>query len=483
VREDAPMSTQSFDPAAPRVVAHSTPAERSARGKAARAEVPREAHAELTLGPDRPDPVALLERQAVSRVPELVPIRYGRMLVSPFTFYRGAALIMASDLAATPRSGLTVQACGDAHLSNFGVFGTPERHLIFDVNDFDETLPGPWEWDVKRLAASLEIAGRDRGFSDKERAGIVLAGAAQYRASMREFAALGNLDLWYLRFDVDVFLERFRANLDKGALKKLEKNIGKARSRDRYKAVSKLTREVDGELRFISDPPLIVPIDELFPEAQDREMLKANFAELLRTYRATLQPDRRALLEQYEFMDLARKVVGVGSVGTRAWVVALRGRDESDPLLLQVKEAQPSVLEGFLAASVYENQGERVVQGQRLTQASSDLMLGWQRATGVDGVERDFYLRQLKDWKGSAELETMLPAAMVEYARMCGWTLARGHARSGDRIAIAAYLGKSDAFDRAILEFSRVYADRNEADYALLKEAGDSGRVEVEAGV
>jgi hypothetical protein len=477
------MSTSAFDANAPRVVPHLTPAERRARGKAARAEVPRESHADLCLPAQRPDPVGLLEQQAESRVPELVPIRYGRMLVSAFTFYRGAAMIMASDLAGTPRSGLTVQACGDAHLANFGVFGTPERHLIFDVNDFDETLPAPWEWDVKRLTASLEIAGRDRGFSGKERGQVVLACVGQYRTAMQHFAGMGNLDLWYMRFDVDTFLERFRSNLDKAALKKVEKNIAKARGRDRHKAVAKLTREVDGELRFISDPPLIVPIGDLFEEAGDRDLLKASFAELLRSYRASLQPDRRALLEQHEFMDVARKVVGVGSVGTRAWVVVFRGRDAADPLVLQVKEAQHSVLEGFTAPSVYENQGERVVEGQRLTQASSDLMLGWQRTTGIDGVERDFYVRQLKDWKGSAELETMLPAAMVEYARMCGWTLARGHARSGDRIAIAAYLGKSEAFDRAILEYARAYADRNEADHALLRDAADSGRVEVQAGV
>jgi uncharacterized protein (DUF2252 family) len=487
VRDDGAMTSTptaaAYDPNAPRVVPHPTPSERQARGKAARAQAPREAHADLCLPAERPDPVALLEGQATTRVPELIPIRYGRMLVSPFTFYRGGALIMAGDLAGTPDSGLTVQACGDAHLSNFGVFGTPERHLIFDVNDFDETLPGPWEWDVKRLAASLEIAGRDRGFAGKERKEVVLAAVEQYRQAMHSFAAMGNLDLWYLRFDVDAFLERFRRNLDKAALKRVEKNIAKARGRDRYKTVAKLTHEVDGELRFLSDPPLIVPIDELFEQAADREMLKASFSELLRAYRATLQPDRRALLEQYEFMDLARKVVGVGSVGTRAWIVVLRGRDAGDPLVLQVKEAQRSVLEGFAAPSVYENQGQRVVEGQRLTQASSDLMLGWQRATGVDGVERDFYVRQLKDWKGSAELETMLPAAMVEYARMCGWTLARGHARSGDRIAIAAYLGKSETFARAIAEYARAYADRNEADYALLREAADTGRIEVEAGV
>jgi uncharacterized protein (DUF2252 family) len=364
VRDDGAMTSTptaaAYDPNAPRVVPHPTPSERQARGKAARAQAPREAHADLCLPAERPDPVALLEGQATTRVPELIPIRYGRMLVSPFTFYRGGALIMAGDLAGTPDSGLTVQACGDAHLSNFGVFGTPERHLIFDVNDFDETLPGPWEWDVKRLAASLEIAGRDRGFTGKERKEVVLAAVEQYRQAMHSFAAMGNLDLWYLRFDVDAFLERFRRNLDKAALKRVEKNIAKARGRDRYKTVAKLTHEVDGELRFLSDPPLIVPIDELFEQAADREMLKASFSELLRAYRATLQPDRRALLEQYEFMDLARKVVGVGSVGTRAWIVVLRGRDAGDPLVLQVKEAQRSVLEGFAAPSVYENQGQRV---------------------------------------------------------------------------------------------------------------------------
>ncbi len=465
-----------------KVAPHLTAAERAARGKAARAEVPRGSHAEFEPAAHRADPIELLEGQAASRVPELVPIRYGRMLVSPFTFYRGAALVMAADLAATPRSGLKAQICGDAHLSNFGVFASPERRLMFDLNDFDETLPGPWEWDVKRLAASLAVAGRDRGFTADERGTVIRAAAGTYRGAMREFASMKNLDVWYARFDVDAFLADFGGEIDTRARKRAEKNIAKARTKDSMKAFEKLATITDGEPRIVADPPLIVPVVDLL-EGADREMLIEWTRGLIRDYRASLKLDRRTLLEQFRFGDMARKVVGVGSVGTRAWIVLMLGRDDGDPLFLQAKEAQPSVLEEFAGKSRYKNCGERVVAGQWLMQATSDILLGWQRVDGVDGIKRDYYLRQLKDWKGSAELDVMTPEAMAIYARMCGWTLARAHARSGDRVAIAAYLGKSDVFDHAIVDFSESYADQNERDYKALAEAAKTGRIAVEEGL
>jgi uncharacterized protein (DUF2252 family) len=431
---------------------------------------------------DRPDPIDLLERQAKTRVPELVPIRYGRMLVSPFAFYRGAALVMASDLAATPQSGLRVQLCGDAHLSNFGVFASPDRRLVFDLNDFDETLPGPWEWDVKRLAASLAVAAREREFRAKQREGIVAGAVRAYREAMREFSALENLAVWYARLDTERLLADYGANVDRKLTKRAEKNLAKARTRDSTKAFEKLTTIVDGEPRIASDPPLIVPVQELV-EGADREQTVGSIRGLLGAYASSLQPDRQALFEQYRFVDMARKVVGVGSVGTRAWIVLMFGRDGGDPLFLQAKEAQASVLEEFAGPSHYRNSGKRVVVGQWLMQAASDILLGWERATGIDRAERDFYVRQLKDWKGSAEIETMLPAAMEIYGRMCGWTLARAHARSGDRIAIASYLGKSDAFDRALVQFAEDYADQNERDYRALQEAVASGRLAAETGL
>ncbi len=475
-----PGAAMSGGPAA--AVPHPTVAERIARGKAARAEVPRASHAIFEPSPRRPDPVKLLERQAKTRVPELVPIRYGRMLVSPFTFYRGAALIMASDLAATPRSGLTVQCCGDAHLSNFGVFASPERQLVFDVNDFDETLPGPWEWDVKRLTASMLIAARNNEYSVKEQDQIVLDTVEEYRTAMAGFAAMKDLDVWYAHLDVDKTLAEFGSQLKPKIVKRGEKTIAKARTKDSMTAFSKLTREVDGEARIVAEPPLIVPIDDL-AEGTERDEIFDGLHELLRSYRATLQHDRRVLLEQFELTDFARKVVGVGSVGTRAWIALLLGRDGEDPLFLQLKEAEASVLEEFVAPSEFENHGERVVTGQRLMQASSDIFLGWLHVeSGLDGNERDFYGRQLKDWKGSAEIEQMVPKAMAAYGRLCGWTLARAHARSGDRIAIASYLGKSAAFDRAIVEFSHAYADQNERDYQALIAAVKSGRIAAETG-
>ena len=464
-------------------VEHPGVAERVARGQAARADVPRSAHAEFDPGPKRPDPIALLERQAETRVPELVPIRYGRMLVSPFTFYRGAALIMASDLATTPTTGLRVQLCGDAHLSNFGVFGSPERRLLFDINDFDETLPGPFEWDVKRLAASLEVAGRDRGFADADRDVIVRACVRAYRTAMAQFAGQPNLDVFYTGFDIEQIAARYRASVSRKLAKQADKSIAKARTKDSMQALERLTDEVDGQPRIVADAPLIVPVRDLLPDEAAGNFLEWLHARL-REYRRTLEIDRRRLLERYEFVDLARKVVGVGSVGTRAWIALMLGRDRRDPLFLQIKEAEPSVLEEFAGRSDYRNAGHRVVSGQRLMQAASDIFLGWLRVTeGFDGAERDFYVRQLRDWKGSAEIEAMVPKGMRIYAEMCAWTLARAHARSGDPVAIAAYLGKKDAFDRAIAVFATAYADRNERDYELLTEAVASGRLEAQTGL
>ena len=467
----------------PKPVPHLTLPERAARGKAARAEVPRSAQAEIDF-PKRRDPVALLEEQAVSRLPELVPIRYGRMLVSPFAFYRGGALIMASDLARTPNSGIRVQLCGDAHLSNFGVFGSPERRLVFDMNDFDETAPGPWEWDVKRLAASLAIAGRENGFSGKERRKIVLDTVRSYRQTVAVFAGMSNLDVWYSSLPVEQALQEFTRGVDPKRLKKAGANIAKARTKDSMHAFEKLTHVVDGERRIVSDPPLIVPIDELIPASMQRHEIVGEIQGLVCSYRQTLETDRRHLLEQFRFVDMARKVVGVGSVGTRAWILLFMGVDLDDPLFLQVKEAQPSVLEQFVGKSEYKNSGKRVVAGQRLMQANTDIFLGWQHvSSGLDGKERDFYVRQLKDWKGSFEFEAAVPAGAGAYGKACGWTLARAHARSGDTIAIASYLGKSDTFDRAVADFAETYADQNERDYKALRDAVDSGRIKAETGL
>jgi uncharacterized protein (DUF2252 family) len=464
-------------------VAPLTISQRVASGRTARAEAPRSSHAHLPARPADVDPIGLLESQAKTRVAELVPVRYGRMLVSPFTFYRGAALIMASDLAGTPSTGLTVQCCGDAHLSNFGVFASPERRLVFDLNDFDETLPGPWEWDVKRLAASLSIAARHNSFSPKDGERIVSEAVAEYRGAMARFAAMGNLDVWYAHLDIDAAMAELGSQLKPKAARQTKKGLAKARTRDSMSAFSKLTRTVGGEARILADPPLIVPLDEL-AEGPEREELLDGLRGLVDSYLQSLGYERRVLLEQFRLTDFARKVVGVGSVGTRAWIALLLGRDGEDPLFLQLKEAQASVLEQFLAPSAFGNQGERVVTGQRLMQASSDIFLGWLHVDeGFDGQERDFYARQLKDWKGSAEIEQMAPAGMATYGRLCGWTLARAHARSGDRVAIAAYLGKGTGFDRAIVEFSREYAERNERDYEALAAAVQSGRIKAETGL
>ncbi len=467
---------------APTVV-HLNVAERVALGKEARSRVPRSSHGVYEPPADRPDPIDLLERQAATRIQELVPIRYGRMLVSPFTFYRGGALIMASDLAGTPRSGLTVQCCGDAHLSNFGVFASPERRLVFDVNDFDETLPGPWEWDVKRLAVSMLIAARNNGYPVKDQEKVVLDTVREYRTSMNSFAGMKNLEVWYAHLDIDDTMRELGSQLKPKIIKRSEKALDKARTKDSMSAFSKLVRVVDGKARIVAEPPLIVPIEDLV-QSGERHITFEALHQLLRDYRGTLEHDRRVLLEEFRLEDFARKVVGVGSVGTRAWIALMLGRDGKDPLFLQMKEAQPSVLEEFLAPSAFKNHGERVVAGQRLMQATSDIFLGWLHVkAGIDGEPRDFYARQLKDWKGSAEIEQMVPKGMAAYGRLCGWTLARAHARSGDCIAIAAYLGKSDVFDRAIVDFSHLYAEQNERDFKELAAAVDSGRVLAEMGM
>ena len=456
-----------------------SPAERAAAGKAARSTAPRTSHGEWEPAAGRADPVELLERQAASRVGHLIPLRYGRMLASPFAFYRGAAAVMAADLAGTPWSGLEVQLCGDAHLANFGAFASPERDLVFDLNDFDETLPGPWEWDLKRLAASLSVAGRDRGFDDGERRGIVRATAAEYRRTMRALATMGNLEVWYQRLDLNAITKGWAAAASGKERKAFQRGVDKARRKDRMRAFSKLTRVVDGRPRIVSDPPLIVPIEELAEEAGAVDV-EARVLEVLSNYRDSLDLDRRALLDGYRFVDAAFKVVGVGSVGTRAWIALMLGRDDDDPLFLQVKEAQRSVLEPYTAPSEFANQGERVVQGQRSMQAASDILLGWMEAEGVDGDRRDFYVRQLWDWKGSAQVESMDPRGLTAYAEVCGVTLAHAHARGGDRIAIGGYLGKGDSFDLALAEFAERYADQNERDYEALQAAVREGRVEAE---
>ena len=460
---------------------HLIPAERAARGKSARAEVPLESHAEFDPAPDRPDPIALLEEQGASRVPNLVPVRYGRMMTSPFSYYRGAALPMAADLATTPVTGLAVQACGDAHLSNFGVFGSAERRLVFDVNDFDETTPGPWEWDVKRLAASLEVAARENGFPGKKRRAIVATAVAQYRNAMRSFADMTNLEVWYATADMDLLRQQNPAQLKARQRKAVDKGLAKARTKDSMQAVDKLTHMVDGKPKIIADPPLIVPADQLIPDEIDRKRFEGLISDLVAGYRRTMETDRRYLLEQYEFCDMAHKVVGVGSVGTRCWIVLMLGRDTGDPLFLQVKEAQDSVLCRYVGSSKYSNQGQRVVAGQRLMQAASDIFLGWQRVPTEDNGHRDFYVRQLRDWKFSLDVGAMIPRGLRVYGQLCGWTLARAHARSGDRIAIAAYLGGSDAFDQAITQFAAAYADQNAKDHEALLAAVKSGRIMAES--
>jgi uncharacterized protein (DUF2252 family) len=463
-------------------VEHLSEAERVARGKAARGAVPRSVHAAWEPQSGRPSPVKLLEEQAQSRVPELVPIRYGRMLVSPFTFYRGAAYLMASDLSGLPRTGLQVQLCGDAHLSNFGGFAAPDRRIVFSINDFDETHPGPFEWDVKRLAASFAVAGRDRGFDDKQREAINLAVGSAYREAMARYARMGNLELWYTRVDVEDLFGELQHAVSAKERKRAEQNLAKAQSKDSLKAFAKLTEMVDGEPRIAADHPVVTPIEELAGEDrlhEFEEFLRA----AIRSYRRTLTGDRRRLLERYRYVHAARKVVGVGSVGTRAYIMLLLGSDQGDPLFLQFKEAEASVLEPFVGKSEFANHGQRVVEGQRLTQAASDIMLGWIRTPGVDGVQRDLYVRQLWDAKGSALVELMSPRLLRIYATICGSELARAHARSGDAIAISSYLGNTDTFDRAVALFAESYANQNERDYQTLTRAVNDGVIRAETGV
>lgn len=451
-----------------------SPSQQAAAGKAARREVPRSSHGDWEAA--RRDPIEILAEQDRTRVQELVPIRYGRMLASPFAFFRGAAAVMASDLAGMPSTGLEAQLCGDAHLSNFGVFAAPDRRLVFDCNDFDETCRGPFEWDVKRLAASVAIAGRGREFGKQQRERAVLAGMAAYRESMRRFAAMRNIDVWYARLDVDSRIGELRPHLDKQRAREVERNLEKARAKDSLRALRKLTREEDGELRIVSDPPLITPLEELTDAADAEQQLQG----LLAAYRESLGPDRRHLVSSYHYAHAARKVVGVGSVGTRAWIVLLLGRDSSDPLFLQAKEARQSVLEPYAGKSPYRNHGRRVVEGQRLMQAAGDIFLGWFAAEGIDAETRCFYVRQLWDGKGSADVERMSPKDLGTYAALCGEALARAHARSGDRIQIAAYLGRGKVFDEALASFAESYADQNESDYARLVSAGAKGEVEAQ---
>lgn len=450
----------------------------AAAGKEARSRVPRSSHRGWERAASGPDPVAVLAEQAKTRDPELVPLRHGRMLESPFAFYRGGAAVMAADLAATPDSGLGAQLCGDAHLSNFGGFASPERSLVFDINDFDETHPGPWEWDLKRLLASIEIAGRSRGEGAKTRSAIVAAASAEYRVAMRRFASMTNLELFAERLDIVKLVKQWGGDASKRDQARLRKNVRKGISKDSMRALSKLTERVDGELRIVSDPPLICPIEEWMP-AEQLERAAETVRKLIAQYAATLHGSAAELFSHYGYVHLARKVVGVGSVGTRALVVLMRGSDDDgDPLFLQVKEAQPSVLEPFTGASRYRRHGRRVVEGQWRMQAAGDIFLGWLTAEGVDGVKRDFYVRQLWDWKTSADVDAMTPRALRAYGRACAWTLARAHARTGDRFAMAAYVGKGESLDRAMTDFASRYADQNEKDHQALADAVASGRLE-----
>jgi uncharacterized protein (DUF2252 family) len=520
VRETA-RPTQQTRPAGP--IVHLSLDERRARGSQAAERTPPSSHFGWQPAQDRPDPVALLEEQNTTREPDLVPVRHGRMMVSPFTFYRGAAKIMAADLKDTPVAGLDAQLCGDAHLSNFGMFASPERALLFDLNDFDETLPGPFEFDVKRMAASFLIAGRNNGFSKADARAAALASVMSYRESMADFAQMPTMEIWYAHFEEDRFRaiirdalaevspgvsepgakdkkakaakpdkkvkpatkkeqkEAKQAEVVREAARRAEKSLQKAHTRDSVQALAKLGELVDGRYQIVSQPPVIVPARDLadtYGLSADEVMPALH--EQFRAYRATLQDDRRRLLEKFEIVDAARKVVGVGSVGTRAFIVLLQGRDEQDPLFLQVKEATASVLEAYLPKSRYRQHGARVVQGQRMMQAASDIFLGWTK--GID-VTRNFYWRQLRDMKGSAVVELMAPVTLRYYAQICGWTLARAHARSGDPVAMAAYLGRDDAFERSVTDFSERYADQNEQDYEAFTKAVRSGRLQAVEGV
>ncbi|HEY0717681.1 MAG TPA: DUF2252 domain-containing protein [Streptosporangiaceae bacterium] len=459
------------------------PADRAARGRAARKTAPRSSHAVFEPAPDRPDPVALLEQQGAGRIASLLPIRYGRMLASPFAFLRGGALIMATDLAPALTTGITVQACGDAHLSNFGIYASPERRLVFDVNDFDETLPAPWEWDVKRLATSIEVAGRDNGASPAQRRRAVVASMARYRATMRGLARRPELSVWYAEAELDELGRQFRQILGQRERKLGHADLARLRDRDAQQPVSKLVHTVRGEPRIVARPPLVVPVSDL-PGVQAGDGSRPGIEQVLAVYRRTLPLDRQHLLSRFRVADAALKVVGVGSVGTGCWIIALTGRDPSDLLVLQVKQATASVLSRFAGPSSYASMGQRVVAGQQLMQATSDIFLGWHPAAGGSDAEvGDCYVRQLRDWKYSLPVEVMRPGVMRRYGELCGQTLARAHARSGDRIAIAAYLGSGDVFDQAVADFAATYADQNERDHAALAAAVSAGRLPARTGI
>ncbi len=472
----APRTLRRQDEGVPKSPPDLDPDQRAERGRTARRNVPRSSHEQLDA--TARDPVELLEGQNADRVHELVPIRYARMLASPFGFYRGAALLMAHDLAGTPCTHFQVQCCGDAHLANFGIFASPERHLLFDVNDFDETLPGPWEWDVKRLAASVNVAARVNGFAAADVDATVVKTVASYRDAMRGFAAQSNLDVWYTRVDADQLAQQMSSALNRRERKSVDRTIARAHARDQLQAFTKLTVVQDGQLQFKSDPPLLVRLLDLVSDSDANQMTR-EVTITLEKYARTLPSDRRTLLEQYRVVDVARKVVGVGSVGTRCWVALLLGRDTSDPLFLQLKEAEHSVLEKYTAPSTYGHRGHRVVAGQRLMQAASDIFLGWQQTDDLDGAKHHYYVRQLRDGKASADIETLTPAGMQLYGQICAWTLARAHARSGDRIAIAAYLGTGGTFDQAVARFAAAYADQNQRDYEALQKAATDGRIPV----
>jgi uncharacterized protein (DUF2252 family) len=444
-------------------------------GRAARAATPRSAHADLPARSGQ-DAVSIIVEQNAARVPELVPLRHARMAQSPFTFYRGAAAVMAADLASTPVSGIDVQLCGDAHLSNFGFFASPERRMVFDVNDFDETLRGPWEWDVKRLAASVEVAGRDRGFAERDTRLAVAATVREYRKAIYAFADMPTLDVWYAVADVEKVQQQIGAQMSAPDRKATARELAKARTRTNLGAMSRFATVVDGEPRIAADSPLVVPLRDLM-QHRDRRQVEDMLAGLLSGYRDSLAPERARLFDQYRLADIAHKVVGVGSVGTRCWMLLFVGSGAGDPLFLQAKESGPSVLEAHLAPAPQPNAGQRVVEGQRLMQTVSDIFLGWDSTAGLDDLSRDFYLRQLRDWKASADIERMRPAALTLYARLCGWTLARAHARSGDRRAIAGYLGSGSRFDEVIAEFAGAYADRTGADHTAFRAAIAAGRI------
>lgn len=456
-----------------------SPSERAAYGKQARTRAPRSSHGWFEADQQRPDPVDVIEGQSATRLPELVPVRYGRMLESPFRFYRGAAAIMATDLGPLPNTGLQVQLCGDAHLLNFRLLASPERHLVFDLNDFDETLPGPFEWDVKRLAASFVTAARENGFSAKEQNNAVRACVRAYRERMRDFAGMRTLDIWYAQDDIDRMRELMASSISHEARRRAARASEQARTRTHLQAFEKLTRVTAEGRRIAPDPPLIVPLADLLDPAEDWQ--EKELQTVLEGYARTLPSERRYLLRHFRLVDMARKVVGVGSVGTRCWIILMLGRDDDDPLLLQAKEAQASVLSAHTGGDRWDNQGRRVVSGQRLIQTTSDIFLGWTHTVGLDGQDRDFYVRQLRDWKGIARPDTMDPPLLSLFGRLCGASLARAHARSGDPVAIAAYLGGSDRFDRALTEFAQSYADQNERDFRALGAAVRSGRVRAES--